>query len=408
MSQKLKLAELIRPQKLSEIIGQTHLLDSNGIVRKMVEKNHFLSFILWGPSGTGKNTIINLLIKQAKLESDYFNASNSSKDELKKIFSSHSKPFILVLDEFHRLMRNIQEFLLEPLEKGEVIIFGLSNENPYYNINLNIRSRLLLLETKSLNSSELRQVAKRALQSLEQKITLSTKQLDYLITKCEGDARALINYIEALGLYSDEDFTVNDNIINQLFASGNLQLDKLSHHYLLLSALQKSIRGSDADASIYYLGQLIMMEDLEAILRRLVVIAYEDIGLANPNLASRVIIATNACRSLGIGESRIILANLVIEMAISPKSNSAYLAIDKVLNSKLNYTVPDFLDNFKIKQGEVSYFYPHDSSDGLTSDNYLPFKIKNEVFYKPKLTSNFEKQLSERLKIIDNKRLKRR
>ena len=201
-------------------------------------------------------------------------------------------------------------------------------------------------------------------------------------------------------LYIENNTEITKEMIRAVITESRLEIGSIDDYYLLLSAFQKSIRGSDVDASLYYLSRLINIGDLKSIIRRLLVIAYEDIGLANGGLIQKTYMAINSALEVGLPEASIILSYIVIELAISPKSNSGYLAIDRALNTK-DYKIPDNLDNNKLKAGLYKYRYPHDYLGALTSDSYLPEEIKNAIFYKPKDSSNYEKLLKERLKEID-------
>ncbi len=386
--------------KLSEFVGQDHLIGTNGILKKMLDNNQFISTLLYGPPGTGKTSIIKMLLKEAGKNYFFIDAANATKQDIINIINSQSKEIFLIVDEFHRLNKDRQDLLLDKLDSGELIMFGLTTENPYMSVNKAIRSRLLICKTNSLNNEQLRLIFMNLLAKVNPKYKIKKELLDYLILNANGEARVLQNYLEALLLYIENNTEITKEMIRAVITESRLEIGSIDDYYLLLSALQKSIRGSDVDAALYYLSRLINYGDLKSIIRRLLVISYEDIGLANGGLIQKTYMAINSALEVGLPEASIILSYIVIELAISPKSNSGYLAIDKALNTK-DYKIPDNLDNNKLKAGLYKYRYPHDYPGALTSDSYLPEEIKNAIFYKPKDSSNYEKLLKERLKEID-------
>lgn len=406
----MKLADTIRPKTIDDIKGQDHLVGPNGVFRKMLEKGEILSSIIFGPPGTGKTTLAIILAESLNMPYQTFNASRQTKTDLKETIEK-AKLFkvMVIIDEFHRLNKDVQDVLLEPLESGMLKIIGTTTENPYFSVNHAIRSRLLVYETKPLDEVALREIFQNAIKKVNPKLKITDEQINYLIIKANYDARTLLNYLEVINLYLDGKNEISQDILRAILGNSQISISNEDNYYLLLSGIQKSIRASDVDAALFYLSRLLIIGDIKVIARRLLTIAYEDIGLANGSLMPRVYAAVNTALQLGLPEARIPLGHIVIEMAISPKSNSGYLAIDKALNlEEDNLTYPAFIDNKKIKAGKVKYNYPHDNYDALVEENYLPKEIKDKVFYIPKENARYEKLLKERLDILDKKRNKKR
>ncbi len=385
--------------KLEEFIGQEHLVGNNGILKKMLDGNHFISTLLYGPPGTGKTSIIKVLLNNANKKYFFLDGANANKQDILTIINQDGEIY-LIIDEFHRLNKDRQDLLLDKLDSGQLILFALTTENPYMSVNKAIRSRLIIQKTNSLNQEQLRLVFMNMLNKINPKLKITRNTLDFIILNSHGEARVILNYLEAILLYLKDSDEITLEMVNKVIPNMQYNIGSIDDYYLLLSALQKSIRGSDVDAALYYLSRLINIGDLKSITRRLLVIAYEDIGLANGGLIQKTYMAINSALEVGLPEASIILSYIVIELAISPKSNSSYLAIDKALNTK-DYKIPEYLDNNLIKIGKYKYRYPHDFKGALTSDTYLPDEIKNTIFYKPKASSNYEKILAERLKELD-------
>lgn len=400
------LANKMRPKSFNDVFGQDHLIGQNGVLSKMIEKNKILSFILYGPPGTGKTTIANIFSELSKLESYTFNASNDNKARLKSILDMTAYHTVLiVVDEIHRMKADIQDYLLPFLESGKAVMIGLTTVNPYQSINMAIRSRCHLYEVKALSDDDIKNAVVKGLAYLDAEIKITDDAISAIIRASNHEIRSALNLLESASLILNDGDTLSTNIVRKLAGKAQLSLDdKEDHYYQMLSALQKSIRGSDTDASLHYLGRLITLGDLEIIIRRLLVIAYEDIGLANPNMGMKVLAACNTAKMLGFPEARIPLANVVIEMAISPKSNTGYQALDEAIEDFKNGStgdIPKYLDNHYLKLHPEAYKYPHDDPNSLNSQTYLPDKIKNKKYYKPKKESAYEKALAERKELID-------
>lgn len=400
------LAYRMRPTKFEEVYGQDHLVGEQGVLTAMLSKNKLMSFILHGPPGTGKTTIAMLFAQEAKMESYFFNASTDNKAKLKDILDMTAyQDIVVVIDEIHRMKTDIQDYLLPYMENGKAIVVGLTTLNPYQSINLAIRSRCHLYEVKSLDDKAIEQAILRGLSELDVELKIEKKAIAAMVRYANKEVRTALNILESASLVLEDGDTITASTIYRVAGKANLSLDDHEDHfYDLLSALQKSIRGSDVNASIHYLARLITLGDLLAIIRRLLVIAYEDIGLANPMMGGKVLNGCDAAMRVGFPEARIILSTLVIDMALSPKSNTAYLAIDSALEDFQKGetgNIPNHAVNRMIQIDPSIYHYPHNDKDSINDQSYLPEQIKDKVYYYPKEESAYEKALAERLKMID-------
>lgn len=406
------LAYRVRPTSFDEVIGQDHLVGKNGIIKKMIEKNEYFQTILFGPPGCGKTTIASILYKHFSPNAFMFNASTDNKEALKEIVecTKYQDFVFVVIDEIHRMKKDIQDFLLPYLETNKILILGLTTENPYISINPAIRSRCHIYKMNNINKEDIKKMLNNIIlkENLFKNNPLSDEIIDYICYASGLEIRTAINMLESLTLL-DKDITLED--AQKLCGVKSLKLDdKGINYYDLLSALQKSIRGSDVNASLHYLARLIKLEDLEIICRRLMTIAYEDIGLANPQVGVRCYAACEVAKHLGFPEARIPLSEIVIDMAISPKSNSAEAAIDealKDLDTSSDYPIPPNILNREIKGG-VRYLYPHDYPDDFVYQQYLPTPLLDKEYYNAKETGKYERALKIRneylVKILKQKK----
>ncbi len=414
------LAYRMRPKKIEDVVGQQHLVGPGKIINRMVKAKILSSMILYGPPGTGKTSIASAIAGSTKYAFRQLNAATDTKKDLQIVAeeAKMSGTVVLLLDEIHRLDKTKQDFLLPLLESGNIILIGATTENPYININPAIRSRTQIFEVHPLTEEDIKSAIDRALHDKENGLGNLPIQLDenaahFLATSTNGDLRSALNALELAA--NSTDASENEQIHIQLKdVEACLQRKALTQdkngdaHYNVVSAFQKSIRGSDVNAALHYAARLIESGDLNSISRRLMVIAYEDVGLANPAACSRTVSAIEAANKVGFPEARIPLANAIIELCLSPKSNSAMTAIDAAIAKVRtgNYgDIPNHLKDShysgakKLGHG-VDYKYAHDYPNDWVKQQYLPDKIKNDVYYQPKVNGKFEtafKQQYEKL-----------
>ena len=390
------LAIKMKPNKIKDIIGQEHLVGKNKVIYNMVKNKKLFSMILYGKPGIGKTSIAYAIAGELDEKIRYLNATINNKKDF-DVVVSEAKMYggiILIMDEIHRMNKDKQDLLLPYLESGLITIIGMTTSNPYHSINPAIRSRCQIFELKPLTDDNIKEGIKKAIKSgFLEGITIDNETILYIVKLSNGDLRYAYNILE-VSFYTSSDRNVTIDDIKAINNKPAYIDDKNGDsHYDLLSAFQKSIRGSDVDASIYYLGRLIHSGDFDSIYRRLSVITYEDIGLANPGMGPKVDSAINACERLGMPELVIPLSAVVIELALSPKSNSAYLAIDKVMKdieSGNAYSIPKHINSTAF-----GYKYPHDFKDGYVVQQYLPDELVNRHYYEPKTTSKYELLLKE-------------
>lgn len=385
------LALILKPQSLKDIVGQTHLIGENKILTNMVKNKKLFSMILYGNPGTGKTSIATALVKDLKCNYRFLNATLNNKKDLEIVIEEAKMldGMVLIMDEIHRMNKDKQDLLLPCLESGLLTLIGMTTSNPFHKINPAIRSRCQIFKLEPLTNKDILEGLKKGIKSNELKdIDIDQNTLEYIASISGGDLRFAINLLEVSYYFNDE-HKVTIDIIKNICNKPNFFHDKNeSGHYDVLSGLQKSIRGSDADAALHYLARLLIAEDLDSIYRRLSVICYEDIGLANPSLGPKLDSAINASERVGLPEAKIILANIVIEMALSPKSNTAYLAIAKAVQDIETKNVGDIPKH--LKSPYIGYKYPHDYKGSIVKQQYLPDGIKDAKYYFPKETSKYE------------------
>ena len=390
------LAIKLRPKNIDDIIGQEHLVGKDGPIRNFVKNNKVFSMILYGMPGIGKTSIACAICEEVNQKYRILNATINNKKDIEVVIEEAKMydGIILIMDEIHRLNKDKQDILLPHLESGLITLIGLTTSNPYHKINPAIRSRCQIFELKPLTLEDVKKGLKKACKSDDLKnIKIKDDVLEYIAKLSSGDLRSAYNLLE-ISYFSSSNRNVTLDVVTKINNKPALFSDKdETGHYDLLSALQKSIRGSDVNASLHYLARLLVIEDLDSIYRRLSVIVYEDIGLANPSLGPKLDAVINACERVGLPEARIPLSSIVCEMALSPKSNSAYMALNEAIKdveSGNNYPIPD-----NIRIDTTTYKYPHDYPGSYVKQQYMPDNLKERKYYKAKHTSKYEKQLDE-------------
>lgn len=389
------LALKLAPSTLSEVIGQKHLIGEGKILTNLVKNKKLFSMILYGKPGIGKTSIANAIVSDLGERYRFLNATINTKKDL-DIVIEEAKMYdgmILIMDEIHRLNKDKQDILLPQLESGLITLIGMTTSNPYHAINPAIRSRCQLFELKELETEDIIEGLKRAIKHPDLKgIEIDDKSIE-LIAKLSGnDLRYAYNLLE-VAFYSTDDKKITEEKIRKINNKPVFFSDKNGEgHYDVLSGLQKSIRGSDVDAALHYLARLTVEGDLDSIYRRLSVIAYEDIALANPAIGPRLDAAINAAERVGLPEARIPLGTIVAEMALSPKSNTANIALDEAIKDIEEGNVGTIPAH--IKTNSPLYKYPHDYKGAYVVQQYLPDKLKNKKYYHPK-DIGYEKNIKE-------------
>lgn len=386
------LADTLRPNKLEDVVGQKHLIGEGQILYNLVKHGKIFSMILYGPCGTGKTTLAYTIINELDLKYEFLNAVINSKKDLDEVISKAKANggIVLIMDEIHRLNKDKQDLLLPYLENGLITLIGLTTANPYHSINPAIRSRCQLFEIKMLGDDDIKEALNKAVKYLD-KIDISEEAISYIARLSGGDLRYAYNLLE-VAYYASDNFKIDLEDVKKINNKPSLYIDKNDDgYYDVISALQKSIRGSDVNAALHYLARLIVAEDLDIIFRRLSVIAYEDIGLANPAIGPRLEAAIKAAERVGLPEARIPLGEIVIDMALSPKSNSAHVAFDNAINDVQMGHVGKVPDH--IKTNSKDYKYPHNYKGSYVKQQYLPDELVGRKYYNPKTTSKYEMNL---------------
>lgn len=400
----LPMAERMRPTSIEEVFGQKHILSENKTLRKMIDKDKITSMVFFGPPGVGKSTVASIIAKKTKSEYIKLNAVLSNVSEIREAIKkaeknlNNSKKTILFIDEIHRFNKSQQDALLPAVENGTVILIGSTTQNPYFYLTNALLSRIMLFEFRNLEDSDIKEAILKATNDKrglgENDIAIEDSAVDLIVKYSHGDVRKALTYLEAAFFVTQidetkEKLTITEEIVQDVVSKQTLNFDE-DEHYNTISAFIKSVRGSDPNAAIYYLARMLESgEDPRYIARRLCILAAEDIGLAEPKAMNIVSSLISIVDFIGMPEGRIPLAEATIYLALCPKSNSAYKAIDLAIRDIRNgelYSIPNYLkDNHSAsfdKKSEEEYKYPHDFPYHIVKQNYLEKGIKKN-YYQP-------------------------
>ncbi len=403
------LASRMRPSSLEEVVGQEHIIGEDKLLYRAITSDKLTSVIFFGPPGTGKTTLAKVIAATTKGEFIQVNATIANKKEMEEVINQakinigmYAKKTILFVDEIHRFNKAQQDFLLPFVEDGTVVLIGATTENPYFEVNSALISRSIVFELKPLSNEDIKKLIKKAVYDKDKGMgaydaTIDEEAINFLSDAAGGDARLALNAIE-LGILtskrnSDNKLHIDINIASECIQKRVVRYDKSGdEHFDTISAFIKSMRGSDPDATVYYLARMLYAgESVTFIARRIIICATEDVGLADPNALVIAMSAANAVSQLGMPEARIPLAQAALYIANAPKSNSAYLAINKALKiveEKKTPPIPSHLQVGSYKGAKelnrgVGYLYPHDFDDHYVKQQYLPDELKDYKFYIP-------------------------
>ncbi|MFS0780802.1 replication-associated recombination protein A [Bacillus sp. 1P06AnD] len=407
------LSHRMRPARIEEVVGQQHIIGPDSALHKMIKNGHVPSMLFYGEPGTGKTSLAYAIAGSTKKDFYALNAVTAGKKDVEQVIEEArmTRNAILFLDEIHRFNKSQQDSLLKALEEGVFVLIGATTENPFHSVNGAIRSRCgQIKQLKPLTEADISVLIRRALEDGDKGLGKTSiefpDELIDLISQTTSDGRTALNLLEDIVMASDRNeqgtVIVEEKTVKQSIENKGFTHDKKGDiYYSLLSSFQKSIRGSDTDAALHYLARLLEGGDLPAICRRLLVIGYEDIGLANPEVSARVLTAIQTVERLGLPEARIPLASITIELCLSAKSNSAYKALDAAIadvRKGRGLSIPDHLRDAHYQGAKdlghgIGYKYPHDYPNGWVKQQYLPDELKERKYYEPK-NAGEEKKLS--------------
>ena len=419
------LAYRMAPRNLDEYVGQEHIIGKGKMLRRMIEADRLSSIILFGPPGTGKTAMARLIANSTSSKFARLNAVTAGVSDIKNVVAdalnpllSEGKKTVLFIDEIHRFNKLQQDALLPYVEDGTLVLIGATTENPFFEVNKALVSRSTVLQLQPLTDENIATILRNALTDKERgygniNICIDEATLKHMAYISAGDARNALKALELAVMTtppdSDGTIVIDDGVVSDCMQKRQVLFDKDGeNHYDNISAMIKSMRGSDPDAAVLYLARALAAgEDIEFLARRILICACEDVGLANPNAILVADAAYHACASVGMPEARIPLAEACIMVATSPKSNSAYLAIDKALEDARNEdtgSVPMHLRNAPVTGMKdlgysVGYKYPHDFPGHITSQQYMPDKMVGTVYYEP-TDIGYEKKIDEYLKYV--------
>lgn len=422
MKNESPLASRIRPETLDEVVGQQHIIGKDKLLYRAIQADKISSIIFYGPPGTGKTTLAKVIANTTSADFKQINATVAGKKDMEDVVAQaknnlgmYGKKTILFVDEIHRFNKGQQDYLLPFVEDGTIILIGATTENPYFEVNGALISRSIIFELKPLDKEDIKTLIKRAVYDEKKGMgslhaDIDDEALTFLADVANGDARSALNAIE-LGILTtkpseDGKIYINLKIAEQCIQKRVLKYDKDGdNHYDTISAFIKSMRGSDPDAAVYYLARMLYAgEDIKFIARRIMICASEDVGNADPQA---LVVATNACLAierLGMPEARIVLSQAATYVACAPKSNAAYMAVDKALDIVKNektYGVPVHLQDAHYKSAGklghgIGYKYAHDYKNHYVKQQYLPDELEGTVFYEP-TDNGYEKKIKEHL-----------
>jgi putative ATPase len=403
------LPDLIRPDKIEDIVGQDHLIGTEGSIHKLIKSGQFPSMIFWGPPGCGKTTLARVLAKQSNMHFEQISAIFSGVQDLRKVFDlakirkKNAERTLLFVDEIHRFNKSQQDAFLPVVEDGTIVLLGATTENPSFELNAALLSRCQVFVLNQLSSNDLEKLLKRAERALDKELPLENAARERLITLADGDGRYLLSLAEQI--YSQNTILNEKELLAFVNKKAAIYDKNDDHHYNLISALHKSIRGSDVDASLYWFSRMINAgEDPLYLIRRLSRVAIEDIGLADPNAANVCLTAWQTFERLGSPEGELAIAQAVIYLATAPKSNSGYIAFNQALDhakSSSSLMPPKHIlnaptDLMKELEYGKDYVYDHDTIEGMSGQNYFPEETERREYYKP-VQRGFERELIKRI-----------